>query len=77
MPVLCRAMNRRATAITGTALRRAREEVGLSRIGLAYLAGVNLRTIERIEAGEVKARHATIVCLQQAIADHDPEDVVA
>lgn len=77
MPVVCPTVNRRATDISGTAIKRAREAVGLSRVGLAYLSEVNLRTIERIEAGEVKPRRATLICIQRAIEDYEPEDVTA
>lgn len=77
MPVLCRAVNRRATVISGTAIRRDREKVGLSRVGLAYLADVDPRTIERIEAGEVTPRRATLACIRRVLDSYDPEDIPA
>lgn len=53
-------MDRRATAVDLHPLRVAREAAGLSVLGLAYEAGVNMRTIERIEAGTVTPRPATL-----------------
>ena len=68
MPVVCPAMNRQSSAnLLGPKIQQSREAVGLSRIGLAYKAGVDLRTIERIEAGKVNPRPATLVVIEQAL----------
>jgi ribosome-binding protein aMBF1 (putative translation factor) len=64
MPVVCRQMNRQANA---DRIRRAREAVELSTTGLAYKAGLSLRTIERIEAGEVKPRPSTLRVIAWAL----------
>lgn len=45
-------------------VRRAREERGLTREGLAWKAGVALRTVDRIESGDVTPHRLT----QEAIA---------
>jgi transcriptional regulator with XRE-family HTH domain len=45
-------------------LRRAR---GLSREGLAYFAGLNVRTVERLETGVHPPRRATKVVLAAAL----------
>lgn len=67
-------MDRQSNA--GEEIREAREAVGLSREGLAYKAGVALRTIERIESGEVSPRRATLVVIRQALAE-EPEAATA
>lgn len=46
-------------------LRAARDRRGMSREELAFKAGVSLKTIERLEAGQVEPRRAT----QRVIAD--------
>lgn len=69
MPVLCTAMSRQSNAdLPGARIRQTREALGLSRIGLAYKAGVDLRTIERIEADAVVPRRATLAVIEQALA---------
>lgn len=73
LPVVCRTVNRRANATSGPAIRRAREKAGLSREGLAYKAGLALRTVERIEAGDVQPRRATLTVIEQALAAADAE----
>lgn len=50
-------MNRHSSEHPGEKIQAAREAMGLSRIGLAYKAGVDLRTIARIEGGEVRFPH--------------------
>lgn len=64
-------MNRRIDVNPSTAseetIQQHRERIGLSRIGLAYLAGVDLRTIERIEAGDVEPRRATLAVISAAL----------
>lgn len=61
-------MNRHANGnLSGAELRKSREAIGLSRIGLAYLAGVDLRTVERIEGEKVEPRRATLVVLEGAL----------
>ncbi len=53
--------------MTADEITRRREALGLSREGLAYKAGVALRTIERIEAGESEPRRATLTVMKQAL----------
>jgi predicted transcriptional regulator len=61
-------MNRHSSVNpSGAELRKSREAVGLSRIGLAYKAEVDLRTIERIEADEVTPRRSTLVVIEGAL----------
>jgi transcriptional regulator with XRE-family HTH domain len=48
-------------------VRRVREELGISREGLADKAGVSVRTLERIEAGQTVPRRATIKVLADAL----------
>lgn len=55
----------------GDRIRAAREAAGLDPIGLAYKAGVDLRTIQRIEAGEVTPRRSTVAVIDQAIEAHN------
>lgn len=63
-------MNRHANVnLSGEDIRESREDIGLSRIGLAYKAGVDLRTIERIESGEVTPRRATLAVIEAALAE--------
>lgn len=62
-------MNRHANAHPGPGIREAREAIGLSQIGLAYKAGVDLRTVERIERGEVTPRRATLAVIQRVLDD--------
>lgn len=62
-------MNRHANGnLSGAQIREAREAANLSVIGLAYKAGVNTRTIERIEADEVTPRPATLAVIEAALA---------
>lgn len=69
-------MNRQTSA-TAKKLQRDREAKDLSREGLAFLAGVSLRTIERIEAGDSTPRRATLAVIQKAIEDHEPTEAAA
>lgn len=62
-------MTRQSFAQTAITIRESREAVGLSRIGLAYKAGVDLRTIERIEAGDVQPRRATLAVIEAVLAE--------
>lgn len=55
----------------GPRLRDRREAVDLSVEGLAYKAGVSMRTIERIEAGESVPRRATLTVIEAAL-DAEP-----
>lgn len=71
-------MNRHANVISssplsGEQIRQSREAIGLSRIGLAYKAGVDLRTIERIEAGDVQPRRATLAVIEAALGETEKE----
>jgi transcriptional regulator with XRE-family HTH domain len=55
-------------------LRVAREAKGMSRIGLAFRAGVSLKTVEQIEAGKAQPRVATQRVLAAAL-DLDPAEL--
>lgn len=60
---------------TPTSVRTAREALGLSREGLAYKAGVSVRTVERWETGQYMPRRAT----RKVVADVlglDPLDLL-
>lgn len=54
-------------------IKAMREAIGLSRIGLAYKAGVALTTIERIERGDVEPRRATLAVIEQALEAEQTE----
>ena len=60
----------------GEEIQREREALGLSRIGLAYKAGVDLGTVRRIEQGEVTPRPATLTVIRMALAA-EAEEVAA
>jgi ribosome-binding protein aMBF1 (putative translation factor) len=51
------------------AIRSRREAVGLSREGLAYKAGISLKTLERLEAGKNIPRRATLAVIETALAE--------
>jgi predicted transcriptional regulator len=51
----------------GGFIRESRERLELSREGLADKAGISLRTLERIEAGEVTARRSTLTVIANAL----------
>ena len=51
----------------GSRIRDERERQGLSREGLAFKAGVSLRSIERIEGGDTVPRRATLSVLLDAL----------
>lgn len=54
----------------GTRIRKAREALGLSQLGLADRAGVNIRTLERIESGETEEpRSSTVRVLELALSE--------
>jgi predicted transcriptional regulator len=53
----------------GDRIREEREALGLSKEGLAYLAGVSHKTIERIEAGKSIPRRATLTVIEAALAE--------
>lgn len=62
-------MNRHANGnLSGAEIKQSREAIGLSRIGLAYKAEVDLRTIERIEEGKVEPRRSTLAVIESALA---------
>lgn len=50
-----------------SAVQQAREAARMSREGLADRAGVSLKTIERIELGQVTPRRSTMSCIAQAL----------
>lgn len=63
-------MTRQSNArLSGADIRKSREAIGLSRIGLAYKAEVDLRTIERIETGEVEPRRSTLAVIEAALTE--------
>lgn len=51
----------------GLAIRERRESLGLGREYLAYKAQVSLKTIERIERGEVVPRRSTLSVIHDAL----------
>jgi transcriptional regulator with XRE-family HTH domain len=57
-----------------TLVREARERLGLSREGLAFKAGVSLKTIERIERGEGMPHRSTRQVIARVL-DVAPEDI--
>jgi predicted transcriptional regulator len=71
---MCRTMKESASAHPSTAIRDAREKLGLSREGLAFKAGVSLRSIERIESGETEPRRATLAVIETALKQAQDED---
>ena len=58
-----------ATEITASNIRRHREAVGLSREGLAYKAGLSIKTIERIEGGKNEPRRATLAVISRVLVE--------
>lgn len=70
-------MARHSSAHPGTSIRETREAIGLSRLGLAYKAGVDPRTIERIEAGQVRPRRATLTVIEGVLAGETEEAAAA
>lgn len=60
-------MEKKATPGFANQIQQAREAAGLSREGLAYKSGSSLRTIERIESGEVTPHRATIRAIAAAL----------
>lgn len=55
-----RQMNRHSDTLASTPgerIRQTREALKMSRVGLAYKAGVDLSTIHRIETGKVRQPH--------------------
>lgn len=57
----------------GIEIKERREAVGLSREGLAYKASVSLKTLERIERGEVQPRRATATVIDAALVAEELE----
>jgi transcriptional regulator with XRE-family HTH domain len=55
-------------------VRQAREGLGLSREGLAFKAGLSLRSVERIEAGDTNPHRATVRAIAAAL-ECDPADL--
>jgi predicted transcriptional regulator len=51
----------------GKTIRDQREALGLPIEGLAYLAGVSYKTLERIEAGLAKPHRATLTVIERAL----------
>lgn len=62
--------------MTGEEIMERREALGLSREGLAYKAGIALRTVERIEAGEAKPQRSTLTVIRLAL-EGDEEKAAA
>lgn len=56
-----------------TQIQQRREAIGLSRESLAGRAQIALRTLERIERGEVEPRRATLVMIEQALEAEQAE----
>jgi phage shock protein C len=66
----------------GTAIAEARREKGLSQDGVAYLCKMNVRTVQRIEGGQVNPRASTLKKLSGVLgcdlnAMSKPDDGVA
>ncbi len=51
----------------GANLRRERVSVGLTQEKLAELADLNIRTVQKIEAGDINILITTLLRLQQAL----------
>lgn len=70
MPEYCHTLTRQIESkLTGAEIKRRREAIGLSQIGLAFKASVHLRTIERIEEGRIASpRQTTLKCIEDALA---------
>jgi len=51
----------------GANLRRERVQAGLTQEKLAELADLNIRTVQKIEAGDINILITTLVRLQQAL----------
>lgn len=66
-------MSGKGNVDSSSAIRGQREAAGFSREELAFKAGVSLRTIERIEAGEVEPRRATLSVIEGALATANSE----
>lgn len=62
------------TAASPHPVQAAREAQGLSREGLAFKAGVSLKTVERIESGQAVPRRATLAMVALALGV-DPADL--
>jgi transcriptional regulator with XRE-family HTH domain len=56
----------------GIALRTLRQHAGLSRAVLADRAGMNPRSVGRIESGERRTRGSTLTRLLSALVNEDP-----
>jgi predicted transcriptional regulator len=57
----------------GQEIRQRREALGLTRESLAHLAQLSYKTIERIEAGGVMPRRATLTVIEQAFTQAERE----
>lgn len=51
----------------GQQVKQARDALGLSAEGLAFKAGVSIRTVTRLEADEVVPRRATLRVITDAL----------
>jgi len=56
-----------------TQLRKARQAAGLSQKAAADLAGVNIRTYQRWEAGENEPSFSAATCLLDHLKAHPPK----
>jgi len=54
-------------------LRKARQDAGLSQQAAADLAGVNIRTYQRWEAGDNEPSFSTATCLLYLLREHRPK----
>jgi len=57
----------RLCASVGAALRHARASAGLSQVALAVLAGCDRRTVQRLEAGQLRPTTALLAALAHAL----------
>jgi transcriptional regulator with XRE-family HTH domain len=60
-------MKQKASGLSPVTIQEAREGADLSREGLAFKSGISLRTIERIEAGQVRPHRATRAAIAAAL----------
>lgn len=63
--------------MTADEIKERREALGLSRESLAGLAGLSLRTVDRIEAGESIPRRATLRVIKLAFAEAEQTEAAA
>jgi transcriptional regulator with XRE-family HTH domain len=63
-------------ALLGGTLKKYRDRAGMSQATLAERAGVDRRTVERLESGQRRPTPAMLAALADALADRDAEAAV-